>query len=67
MSLFLSSGDVAPGQKVSVKFSFSPMRAGVRKLMVDFDSDRLKDVKGVGTVVVRKKYTRPFYENLIMY
>ncbi|TKS73752.1 Protein-glutamine gamma-glutamyltransferase 2 [Collichthys lucidus] len=60
-------GDVAPGQKVSVKFSFSPMRAGVKKLMVDFDSDRLKDVKGVGTVVVRRKYTRPFYENPIIH
>ncbi|KAK2918158.1 hypothetical protein Q8A73_004904 [Channa argus] len=49
-------GDVSPGQKVSAKVSFSPMRTGVRKLLVDFDSDRLKDVKGVATVVVRKKY-----------
>uniref|UniRef100_A0A8C4EUV9 protein-glutamine gamma-glutamyltransferase n=1 Tax=Dicentrarchus labrax TaxID=13489 RepID=A0A8C4EUV9_DICLA len=56
-------GDVAPGQKVSVKLSFSPMRTGVRKLLVDFDSDRLKDVKGVATVVVRKKYT-PFITRL---
>ncbi|XP_075998738.1 protein-glutamine gamma-glutamyltransferase 2 [Genypterus blacodes] len=51
-------GSVAPGQKVAVKFSFSPMRTGVRKLLVDFDSDRLKDVKGVATVVVRKRYGR---------
>ncbi|KAM3609331.1 uncharacterized protein V6R79_013113 [Siganus canaliculatus] len=50
-------GDVAPGQKVSVKFSFTPTRTGVRKLLVDFDSDRLKDVKGVATVVVHKKNT----------
>uniref|UniRef100_A0A8C5GZC7 protein-glutamine gamma-glutamyltransferase n=1 Tax=Gouania willdenowi TaxID=441366 RepID=A0A8C5GZC7_GOUWI len=49
-------GDISPGQMVSVKFSFSPMRSGVKKLMVDFDSDRLKDVKGSATVVVRKKY-----------
>lgn len=56
-SLFFFSGDIAAGQKVSVKLSFSPMRTGVRKLLVDFDSDRLKDVKGVATVVVRKKYT----------
>nr|XP_019957689.1 PREDICTED: protein-glutamine gamma-glutamyltransferase 2-like [Paralichthys olivaceus] len=48
-------GDIAPGQKVSVKITFTPMRVGVRKLLVDFDSDRLKDVKGVTTVVVRKK------------
>uniref|UniRef100_UPI0037E7FB4A protein-glutamine gamma-glutamyltransferase 2-like n=1 Tax=Semicossyphus pulcher TaxID=241346 RepID=UPI0037E7FB4A len=53
-------GDISPGQKVSVKLSFSPVRTGVRKLLVDFDSDRLKDVKGVATVVVRKKYTPLF-------
>ncbi|XP_059190792.1 protein-glutamine gamma-glutamyltransferase 2 [Centropristis striata] len=49
-------GDVSPGQKVAVKLSFSPVRTGIRKLLVDFDSDRLKDVKGVSTVVVHKKY-----------
>ncbi|XP_034540612.1 protein-glutamine gamma-glutamyltransferase 2 [Notolabrus celidotus] len=53
-------GDISPGQKVSVKFAFSPVRTGVRKLLVDFDSDRLKDVRGVATVVVRKKYTTVF-------
>ncbi|XP_033823458.1 protein-glutamine gamma-glutamyltransferase 2 [Periophthalmus magnuspinnatus] len=47
--------DIAPGQKVSVKLLFTPMKTGVRKLMVDFDSDRLKDVKGVATLVVRKR------------
>uniref|UniRef100_A0A668TBD4 Transglutaminase-like domain-containing protein n=1 Tax=Oreochromis aureus TaxID=47969 RepID=A0A668TBD4_OREAU len=45
------SGDISPGQTVSIVVSFSPMRTGVRKLLVDFDSDRLKDVKGVTTVV----------------
>ncbi|XP_069033497.1 protein-glutamine gamma-glutamyltransferase 2 [Embiotoca jacksoni] len=49
-------GDISPGQKVSVKHSFSPRRTGVRKLLVDFDSDRLKDVKGVTTVIVHKKH-----------
>ncbi|KAM9351901.1 protein-glutamine gamma-glutamyltransferase 2 [Symphorus nematophorus] len=49
------NGDVAPGEKVSIKVSFPPTRAGVRKLLVDFDSDRLKGVKGVATMVVRKK------------
>nr|XP_046251220.1 protein-glutamine gamma-glutamyltransferase 2 [Scatophagus argus] len=49
-------GDIGPGQKVSVQLSFSPIRTGVKKLLVDFDSDRLKDVKGVTTVVVHKKY-----------
>lgn len=50
------NGNISPGQKISVKLSFSPVRTGVRKLLVDFDSDRLKDVKGVATVVVHKKY-----------
>ncbi|XP_039988047.1 protein-glutamine gamma-glutamyltransferase 2 [Xiphias gladius] len=53
------NGDISPGQKVSVKVSFSPMRVGVRKLLVDFDSDRLKDVKGVATVVVRRRQAFP--------
>ncbi|XP_072242848.1 protein-glutamine gamma-glutamyltransferase 2-like [Leuresthes tenuis] len=48
-------GDISPGQQVSVSLSFSPLRTGVRKLLVDFDSDRLRDVKGVATLVVRKK------------
>ncbi|XP_008309346.1 protein-glutamine gamma-glutamyltransferase 2 [Cynoglossus semilaevis] len=48
-------GDVSPGQRVSVKITFSPVRVGVRKLLLDFDSDRLKDVKGVATVIVHKK------------
>ncbi|KAK7891938.1 hypothetical protein WMY93_023901 [Mugilogobius chulae] len=52
----LVKGDISPGQKVSAKISFIPMRTGVRKLIVDFDSDRLKDVKGVANLVVRKRY-----------
>ncbi|RVE72107.1 hypothetical protein OJAV_G00058570 [Oryzias javanicus] len=48
-------GEIFPGQKVEIRFSFSPVRMGVRKLLVDFDSDRLKDVKGIATVVVREK------------
>lgn len=45
---------MAPGQKVSVELSFAPMRPGLRHLLVDFDSDKLKDVKGTSTVVVQK-------------
>lgn len=45
---------MAPGQKVSVELSFSPTRPGVRHLLVDFDSDKLKDAKGTTTVVVKK-------------
>ncbi|KAM9854737.1 protein-glutamine gamma-glutamyltransferase 2-like [Aulostomus maculatus] len=51
------SGDITPGQRVAVKLSFTPVRPGVRKLLVDFDSDRLYDVKGVATVIVRKRYS----------
>uniref|UniRef100_A0A8D0D1U1 protein-glutamine gamma-glutamyltransferase n=1 Tax=Sander lucioperca TaxID=283035 RepID=A0A8D0D1U1_SANLU len=50
------NGDIFPGLMVSVEFVFSPMRTGVRKLLVDFDCDRLKDVKGAATVVVGKRY-----------
>ncbi|KAM7413886.1 hypothetical protein PAMA_018944 [Pampus argenteus] len=50
------NGNIGPGQNVSVKLSFSPMRTGVRKLVVHFDSDRLRDVKGATTVIVRKRY-----------
>ncbi|XP_072241446.1 protein-glutamine gamma-glutamyltransferase 2-like [Leuresthes tenuis] len=46
--------DVAPQKKVSVKLSFTPNRKGLRKLLVDFDSEQLRDVKGVATVVVHK-------------
>ncbi|XP_066541693.1 protein-glutamine gamma-glutamyltransferase 2 [Hoplias malabaricus] len=46
---------IAPGQHVAVKFTFKPSRAGLRKLLVDFDSDRLRDVKGEATIIVRKK------------
>ena len=53
------SGSIAPGQRVSVKLSFTPKRAGIRQLLVDFDSDRLQDVKGVAKLVVRK--TSPSY------
>lgn len=56
MNFFVfNSGDIGPGQEVVVKFSFKPIRAGLRKLLVDFDSDRLRDVKGEATVIVQKK------------
>ncbi|KAG7279771.1 hypothetical protein CRUP_008841 [Coryphaenoides rupestris] len=53
------SDSIMPGQHVKVELMFTPMRVGVRKLLVDFDSDRLQDVKGSATVVVRK--TPPKY------
>ncbi|XP_056622240.1 protein-glutamine gamma-glutamyltransferase 2 isoform X2 [Triplophysa dalaica] len=46
---------IDPGQEVMVKLSFKPTRDGLRKLLVDFDSDRLKGVKGEATIIVRKR------------
>ncbi|XP_061535440.1 protein-glutamine gamma-glutamyltransferase 2-like [Phycodurus eques] len=48
------NGDIAPGQKACAKVSFQPVRTGVRKLLVDFFSDGLKDVKGDATVIVKR-------------
>ncbi|KAM4619171.1 protein-glutamine gamma-glutamyltransferase 2 [Polymixia lowei] len=47
--------NIAPGQAVSVELSLTPTRSGVRKILVDFDSDRLKDVKGVATLLVHRR------------
>jgi hypothetical protein len=54
-SLFSNRDDIGPGQEVKVKLSFKPTRAGLRKLMVDFDADRIRDVKGIATLIVRNK------------
>ncbi|CDQ73560.1 unnamed protein product [Oncorhynchus mykiss] len=50
-------GNIGPGEDVKVKLSFKPTRAGLRKLMVDFDADRLRDVKGIATLIVRDRLT----------
>uniref|UniRef100_A0A3Q3B159 protein-glutamine gamma-glutamyltransferase n=1 Tax=Kryptolebias marmoratus TaxID=37003 RepID=A0A3Q3B159_KRYMA len=51
---------ISPGERVSVNVSFTPSRTGVRQLLVDFDSDRLKDVKGVATLVIYRRYRNNF-------
>ncbi|XP_051940674.1 protein-glutamine gamma-glutamyltransferase 2-like [Hippocampus zosterae] len=48
------NSDIGPGQKALVKLAFIPFRTGVRKLLVDFFSDGIKDAKGDATVMVRK-------------
>nr|XP_061812928.1 protein-glutamine gamma-glutamyltransferase 2-like [Nerophis lumbriciformis] len=50
------NGDIGPGQKVRLDLTFTPARSGVRNLMVDFDSDRLQDVKGAATIIVGNHY-----------
>ncbi|XP_061578481.1 protein-glutamine gamma-glutamyltransferase 2 [Cololabis saira] len=47
--------DIPAGQKVSEKITFSPVKPGMKRLLVEFHCDRLHDVKGVATVIVRKK------------
>uniref|UniRef100_A0A667Y6E3 protein-glutamine gamma-glutamyltransferase n=1 Tax=Myripristis murdjan TaxID=586833 RepID=A0A667Y6E3_9TELE len=48
-------GVLNPGEEVAVRFSIKPSRTGLRRLLIDFDSDKLKDVKGVATVLVHKR------------
>jgi hypothetical protein len=55
--IFSYRGNIGPGEDVKVKLSFKPTRAGLRKLMVDFDADRLRDVKGIATLIVRDRLT----------
>uniref|UniRef100_A0A8C4XAS5 Protein-glutamine gamma-glutamyltransferase 2 n=1 Tax=Erpetoichthys calabaricus TaxID=27687 RepID=A0A8C4XAS5_ERPCA len=43
---------VAPGQEAKVKVYFCPTKAGLRKLVVDFNSNRLRDVKGYRNVII---------------
>ncbi|XP_036426896.1 protein-glutamine gamma-glutamyltransferase 2 [Colossoma macropomum] len=45
---------VEPGQEAKVKIYFTPTRSGLRKLLVDFNSDRLCHVKGFRNVIIGK-------------
>ncbi|XP_078092530.1 protein-glutamine gamma-glutamyltransferase 2-like [Mustelus asterias] len=44
---------IAPGQEVKVRVTCNPQKPGLRKLTVDFDCNKLKDVKGFKNVIVR--------------
>ncbi|XP_041060955.1 protein-glutamine gamma-glutamyltransferase 2-like isoform X2 [Carcharodon carcharias] len=44
---------IKPGQEVKVRVKFTPQKPGLRKLAVDFDCNKLKDVKGFKNVIVR--------------
>ncbi|XP_066541694.1 protein-glutamine gamma-glutamyltransferase 2-like [Hoplias malabaricus] len=44
---------IGQGKQIEVNIPFIPTRAGLRKLLVDFDSDRLRDVKGEATIIVQ--------------
>uniref|UniRef100_A0A8C6SUI2 Protein-glutamine gamma-glutamyltransferase 2 n=1 Tax=Neogobius melanostomus TaxID=47308 RepID=A0A8C6SUI2_9GOBI len=45
---------VEPGQDAKAKIYFTPTRSGLRKLVVDFNSNRLCHVKGYRNVIIGK-------------
>ncbi|XP_006639496.2 protein-glutamine gamma-glutamyltransferase 2 [Lepisosteus oculatus] len=47
-------GSVGPGKEAKVKVYFTPTHWGMRKLMVDFNSNKLHDVKGYRNVIIGK-------------
>uniref|UniRef100_UPI00398E3E78 protein-glutamine gamma-glutamyltransferase 2-like n=1 Tax=Pristiophorus japonicus TaxID=55135 RepID=UPI00398E3E78 len=47
--------DVAPNEATKVKHEFVPYKSGLKKLLVDFDCDKLQDVKGSLNIAVQDK------------
>ncbi|MBN3282692.1 TGM2 glutamyltransferase, partial [Polyodon spathula] len=45
---------VSPGQEAKVKVYFTPKQPGLRKLVVDFNSNKLHDVKGYKNIIIGK-------------
>ncbi|XP_051985803.1 protein-glutamine gamma-glutamyltransferase 2 [Xyrauchen texanus] len=45
---------IEPGQEAKVKIYFTPTQCGLRKLVVDFDSDKLGHVRGYRNVIIGK-------------
>ncbi|MGH0187496.1 UNVERIFIED_CONTAM: hypothetical protein FKN15_025374 [Acipenser sinensis] len=45
---------VSPGQEAKVKVYFTPKQSGLRKLVVDFNSNKLRDVKGYRNIIIGK-------------
>nr|XP_003226825.2 PREDICTED: protein-glutamine gamma-glutamyltransferase 2 [Anolis carolinensis] len=52
---------IGPGEEAKVRVDFVPRRSGLRKLVVDFESDKLKGVKGYQDVIIAPppKWSRP--------
>nr|XP_061814203.1 protein-glutamine gamma-glutamyltransferase 2-like [Nerophis lumbriciformis] len=48
------SSTVGPGEDAKVKIYFTPSHSGLRKLVVDFDSNKLCHVKGYKNVIIGK-------------
>uniref|UniRef100_A0A8C5GVC5 protein-glutamine gamma-glutamyltransferase n=1 Tax=Gouania willdenowi TaxID=441366 RepID=A0A8C5GVC5_GOUWI len=51
---FRLASSVGPGQDAKVKIYFTPTQSGLRKLVVDFDSNKLCHVKGYRNVIIGK-------------
>ena len=47
-------GTLGPQQEAKVKVDFTPTNAGLHKLLVDFDSDKLSNVKGFLNIDVKE-------------
>ncbi|XP_072132772.1 protein-glutamine gamma-glutamyltransferase 2-like [Mobula birostris] len=47
-------GQLDPGEVIKKKVSFIPSKTGLKKLTTDFDSDKLKDVKGYLNIDVQE-------------
>lgn len=45
---------VGPGEDAKVKIYFTPTHSGMRKLLVDFDSNKLCHIKGFRNVIIGK-------------
>ncbi|TRY58623.1 hypothetical protein DNTS_007622 [Danionella cerebrum] len=45
---------IEPGQEAKVKIYFTPNQSGLRKLLVDFNSDKLGHVRGYRNVIIGK-------------
>ncbi|XP_032369297.1 protein-glutamine gamma-glutamyltransferase 2 isoform X1 [Etheostoma spectabile] len=50
----LLGSSVGPGEDAKVKIYFTPTHSGLRKLVVDFDSNKLCHVKGYRNVIIGK-------------
>lgn len=48
------ASSVGPGEDAKVKIYFTPNHSGMRKLLVDFDSNKLCHIKGFRNVIIGK-------------
>lgn len=49
----ISQGEIKPNHVFAINIRFTPTKVGLRKLSVDFDCDRMMDVKGFQNIHVK--------------